>query len=183
MRVSILGPTNLVKFASILQVPQKEIEQKGQEIGKALADGKHQVRVVFNYAGMLKLIGDSCQKQGGQVEMLYTTNDYDWDTKGYLPFLKEAQKTTESPSWHDMLLSLVRETDVVLCAGLSAGVFAELAYMKWDHQESKGHVKALLGIKELLRGGRFPPEMSKDLAGLIRIVPCAKLKAALDALR
>jgi hypothetical protein len=123
MKVSILGPTNLNKFSKITGKSQEEIETIAKSIGKIIAENKCNLVVVFNYAGMLKLVGDSYKKNKGKLEMLYTENDYDWDTKIYMNYFKEADIKTKKDSWHDMLLSLVTDSDLVICAGLSAGVF------------------------------------------------------------
>ena len=125
------------KFSKLINKPINEIENISKEIGKVIAKNKFQLVVVFNYSGMLKIIGDSYKKEGGELEMLYTENDEDWETKRYMKNLNEANIKTKKESWHDMLLSLVKDSDLVLCAGLSSGVFAELAYIKWNYQEKK----------------------------------------------
>ncbi|MBW3016899.1 hypothetical protein KY316_00880 [Candidatus Woesearchaeota archaeon] len=73
-----------------------------------------------------------------------------------------------------MLLTLVTDSDLVICAGLSAGTFAELGYMKWNYQEKKGKVKALIGIKELLNSGKVPSEF-EDMSNIIVISSVADL--------
>ncbi|MCD4694352.1 hypothetical protein K8R62_03270 [bacterium] len=167
MKISILGPTNLNKFSKITGKSSEEIENIAKSIGKIIAENNHDLVVVFGYAGMLKLVGDSYKENNGKLEMLYTENDYDWETKIYMKYLEEADIKTKKESWHDMLLSLVKDSDLVICAGLSAGVFAELGYMEWNHQENKGNVKKLIGIKELLKNEEFPPEISLDMNNII----------------
>jgi len=163
MRVSLLGPTNIKKFSSIIGKDSAEIEQLAKEIGIILAKKKCELQVVFNLSGMLKMVADAYKSAGGKLTMLYTENDYDWETKPYLPLLKEADKKIKYNTWHDMLLALVSDAEYVVCAGLSAGVFAELAYIKWNHQENKCKIKSLVGIAEFLRDGTFPPEVAYDL--------------------
>jgi hypothetical protein len=141
MKVSLLGPTNMTKFSALLGKPLHEIEALGTEVGQATARSHCSLVVVFNCSGMLRIVGESHKQSGGKLEMLYTDNDYDWETACYKGDLTFADVTIEKESWHDMLLSLVKDSDVVICAGLSAGVFAELAYMKWNYQEKKGKVK------------------------------------------
>lgn len=178
MKVSILGPTNLGKFSNITGKNIEEIETIAKDIGKTLAENECKLVVVFNYSGMIKLVGDSYKKHGGKLEMLYTENDYDWYTDIYMKHLKEANVKTKKESWHDMLLSLVTDSDIVVCAGLSAGVLVELGYMKWNHQENKGKVKALIGIKEFLKNG-FPLEIS-DLNKLIVLTSVKNLQKTVE---
>ena len=175
MKVSILGPTNMKKFSTLTGKTLQDIAKIAKEIGKTLAKNGCEVVCVFNYSGMLRLIGEAYKKEGGKLEMLYTENDYDWDTKPYLGYLKEANHTTKKEGWHDMLLSLVKDSDIVICAGLSAGVFAELGYMKWNYQENKGRVKIIVGIKELLRGEEFPHEGSFGMDTFIHVVSSSEL--------
>ncbi|MBW3016900.1 hypothetical protein KY316_00885 [Candidatus Woesearchaeota archaeon] len=84
MKISIIGPTNMKKFSKIIGRPVPEIEQISKSIGKITAQNNAALVVVFNYSGMLKLIGDAHKKNGGKLEMLYTENDYDWETKPYM---------------------------------------------------------------------------------------------------
>jgi len=179
MKISIVGPTNIKKFCAITGRSMKEIEPKANEIGKIIAEGNHQLVAIFNYSGMIKLVGDSYKKHGGKLEMFYTENDSDWDTEIYMKYLEEADIKTKKDSWHNMLLSLVKDSDIVLCLGLAAGTLAELGYMKWNYQEHKGSVKALIGIKEFLRNGEFPPEISFDMSRLITISSVDELKNTL----
>ena len=182
MKISLLGPTNMENFSKIVGLSLKEIEIKAKKIGMDIAKNNLQL-VVFGYSGMLKLVGDSYRKNGGKLEMLYTENDYDWDTEIYMKHLKEADIKTKKESWHDMLLNLVKDSDIVICAGLSAGVFAELGYMKWNYQENKGKVKALIGIKEFLRNGEFPPEISSDMNKFMIVSSVEDLDKTLKSLR
>jgi hypothetical protein len=170
MKVSLLGPTNMKKFSILIKKDMGEIEKISASIGEILAEKKMDLVVVFNYDGMLKLVGDSYMKKGGKIEMLYTENDYDWETKPYMKNLPLASKKVKTPSWHDMLLKLVSDSDIVICAGLSSGVMAELAYMKWNHQDGKGKVRKLIGIKELLRNDEFPPEITFDIKDITTVV-------------
>ena len=180
MRVSLLGPTNLKKFASIIEKDEADIAQLAKDLGTSLAKQNCQLHVVFNLSGMLKLVADAYKAAGGKLTMLYTENDYDWETKPYLSNLQEGDKTVKYPSWHDMLLSLVTDSDIVICAGLSAGVMAELGYMKWNYQEKKGKVKWLIGIKEFLRDGQFPPEIGMDMSNLVKICSVEKLHESIE---
>jgi len=175
MKIAVIGPTNIEKFSRLINKPIDEIKKNSAEVGEILAKNSSGLVVVFNYSGMLKLVGDSYRKNGGKLEMLYTENDYDWETKIYMKHLEEADKKTKKDSWHDMLLSLVADNDVVVCAGLGAGVLAELCYIKWNFQEKKGKLRALIGVKEFLRNGEFPQEISYDLDKLIKIVEIKEL--------
>ena len=179
MKASILGPTNMKKFSNIIGKSVNEIENIAKNIGKILADNKIQLVTMFNYSGMLKVICDVYKEKGGKLEILYTENDYDWDTDIYMDNLKEADIKTKKDSWHDLLLSLVKEVDIVICAGLSAGGLTELGYMKWNFQENKGNAKALIGIKELLRNGELPPEISYDLGNVVSVVSIKELDKTL----
>lgn len=181
MKVSILGPTNIEKFSKIVGISLEETKKISKELGKIIAKSNHEIVVVFNYSGMLRLIGDSYKEnEGEKLTMLYTENDYDWDVNCYMDNLKEANNKIRKQSWHDMLLSLIKDSDVVVCAGLSAGGLVELGYMKWNKQEGKGKVKTLIGIKEFLRDGKFPPEIEFDLRDIIKICSVSELGKVLN---
>lgn len=181
MKVALIGPTNMQKLSTIIGKSVADVESLARDVGKVLAQSKCQLVVGFNYSGMIKLVGDEYKKDGSKLEMLYTENNADWDTDIYKKHLQDADIKTKKASWHDLLLSLVSDVDVVLCAGLSAGVLGELAYMKWNFQESKGNVKKLIGVKELLRNGEFPPEIQYDLNKMIVISSVKELDKILKS--
>ncbi|MSU56091.1 MAG: hypothetical protein EXS51_02160 [Candidatus Taylorbacteria bacterium] len=182
MHISLLGPTNLIKFSALTKLSSEEVARLAEATGKATAGAGATLTIVFNYAGMLSLVGEAHKKAGGALRMLYTqkTDSTDWETAPYEHYLKEADETKKLASWHHMLLSLVSDADIVVCAGLSAGVLAELAYMKWNVAEKRGRVQKLIGIKELLRDGHFPAEIETDLRDLIKIIPVAELTKTLS---
>jgi len=180
MKVSLIGPSNVEKLSQIIGKSTNQIESIATDIGHALAKNNCQLVVIFDYVGMLQLVGNPFKERGGKLEMLYTKNDYDWYTDIYMKYLKDADVKTKKDSWHDLLLSLIKDSDLVICAGLSAGVFTEMGYMKWNFQERKGNVKALIGIKELLPGGKMPKELTHDKMGeMIKIISVNDLQKTL----
>ena len=181
--IGLIGPTNLKKFCAIMGRSESEVKMLANAIGGATARAGATLNVVFNYAGMLELIGEAHKANGGKLRMLYTDNTEkpsDWDSAPYISNLSRVTDKVKFPNWHEMLLSLVSDSEVVLCAGLSAGVFAELAYIKWNTVEHRGKVKKLIGIKELIRTGDFPPEITADLRPLITITPATALASVLE---
>jgi hypothetical protein len=180
MKVSLIGPSNIEKLSQIIGKSPDRIKNISAEMGRTLAKNGCQLVVVFDYVGILQLVGGPFKSNGGKLEMLYTENDYDWYTDIYTKYLKEADIKTKKDSWHDLLLSLIKDSDLVICAGLSAGVFTEMGYMKWNFQERKGNVKALIGIKELLPGGKMPKELTHDKMGeMIKIISVNDLQKTL----
>ena len=179
MKVSLIGPTNVEKLSKIIGKPIEEIEKIARQVGETLAKNDCELVVIFNYSGLIKIVGNSYKQAGGKLEMLYTENDYDWDTDIYMKNLDEADLKVKKPSWHDVLLGLVTDSDVVVCVGLSAGGLAELGYMKWNYQDKKGKVKKLIGVKELLRNDEFPPEISLDMKDIITICSVNDLDQAI----
>ncbi len=180
MLVSLIGPTNIGKFSEIIGKPVPEIKSLAKAVGESLAKSGAKLLVGFNYSGMIRLVGDAYKTAGGkELQIVYTENDWDWDTQPYLSSVKLADKAIKQEDWHKLLHFLVTEPDFVVCAGLSAGVMAEIGYMKWNYQESKGMVKKLIGIKPLLRDGKFPPEFEFDMKEIISYAEPKDLAKAL----
>ncbi|OHA27883.1 MAG: hypothetical protein A3D56_01550 [Candidatus Taylorbacteria bacterium RIFCSPHIGHO2_02_FULL_45_35] len=175
MKISLIGPTNIDNLSKATGRSVAEIETLAAEIGRELAIGGHELTTMYNYGGMLKVAGDAYRKAGGKLRMLYTRNDFDWETVPYLSNLAFADIQLETKDWHELLWTLITKTDVVLCVGLSSGVFTEMGYMNWNFQEKKG-AKALVGIKELIRGGEFPIELTLQMRDFARVVPFSELK-------
>jgi hypothetical protein len=53
--------------------------------------------------------------------------------------------------------------------------------MKWNYQEKKGNVKAMVGIKEFLPRG-FPPEISYDMKNMIKMTTIKDLDKTIKSL-
>lgn len=169
MKISIIGPTNVENLSKTTGLSVTQITDIAESIGRRFAEVGIELITMFNYRGMLKLVGDSYVKHGGKLTMLYTDNDQDWETKPYMDNIKYSDNPVRTKDWHDLLLTLVTNTDVVLCLGLSSGVFTEMGYINWNFQEKKG-AKALIGVRELIRGGEFPIEIVSQMGEFAKIV-------------
>ena len=143
------------KFCRLTGLTREQAGEKAAAVGTAIAGAGHELRVVFNYGGMLKLVGDAYKEAGGELSMIATRNDYDWDVEHYLEDL------------------------AVVCAGLSSGVLVELGYMKWNVQDERGKVKRIILVEDLLRDGRLPPEIGENLAGLAVTVKASGIRQVL----
>ena len=181
--MSLIGPTNLKKFYAITGRSESDVKMLANAIGAATARSGATLNVIFNYAGMIELVGEAHKANGGKLRMLYTDNTEkpsDWDSAPYISNLSRVSEKVKFGSWHETLLSLVSESEVILCCGLSAGVYAELAYIKWNTVDHRGKVKKLIGIKEFLRTGDFPPEITMDLKEMITLTPATALAQVLE---
>ena len=163
MKISILGATNLDKLSTYLGKSVSELETCFNDIGKSLGENSCTAVTVFNISGSLKSVSESCKYHGGRHEILMTKNDYDWDVEPYLSNLPKPSdniEIVEKKSWHDMLISLVGDYELIIVCGLSLGVMVELGYVKWNVQDKKGSLKKILFIEELLPNGILPPEIT-----------------------
>jgi hypothetical protein len=183
MKVSILGPTNMKKFSKIMELPEEDIESKARVIGRILAKHDCEVYITFNYEGMAKLIGDAYKQNNGKLKMLFTKDESWIHTEKLLENLKEAEETIEYADWHEITAHIVSDSDVVICCGLSAGVFLELGYMKYNVQFEKGKIKSLICIPELIRDGKLPPELEVELDKILDVVPIADLDKFLEKMK
>lgn len=183
MKVSILGPSNMKKFSKLTGKSFEEWNKIAKDIGKTLAESGCEVVLLYDYITIRKVIGDEYKKNGGKLTMLWTDKDKYWQTKRALPLLKYADKKIKKKDWTDTLFSLVSDSDVVLVCGLSTGVFVELGFMKFSLREGKQYVKKIIGIKELLRGNRFPPEIDHDLKKITEYVSYKDLGKVLKRIR
>ena len=111
--------------------------------------------------------------------MLYTESDEPWNARDFMKNLRYADRIVKKKDWNAILLSLVNDNDAIVCTGLSMGVFVELGFLRWSYEEGRSKVKMVVGIKELLRKGTFPPEITFDLKNLLKICPVRKLKNCL----
>ncbi|MFC1775175.1 hypothetical protein ACFLZN_02570 [Nanoarchaeota archaeon] len=182
MKISILGPTSFKNFAKCIDAIPDRIHSNAREVGRVIAKNKFELITMFNYQGMLKFVSESYKENGGKLTMRYTENDKDWDNCVYMNNLSEDNNNVKCDSWHDLLLKLVSDSEVVVCCGLSLGVYVELGYMKWNYQDKKGNVKHLIFIKEFLKDGVLPKEISLNMGDIVKIVSVNDLTTFLHSL-
>jgi hypothetical protein len=171
------------KFSKLTGKSASEWHKIAKSIGKILADAGCEVVLLYDYITIRQVIGEEYKKHGGKLTMLWTDKDEYWQTKKALPLLKYADKKIKKKNWTDTLFSLVSDVDVVLVCGLSTGVFVELGFMKFSLREGKQYVKKIIGIKELLRDKKFPPEIDQDLKKITEYVSYKDLGKVLNRIR
>lgn len=170
IKVGIIGPTNIPKLSKLTRKPQEFLLEKAQLIGKILAEANCELWINSD-KGMLVAIGRAYKDFGGKkLVILYPEKGEPWPKEHTKPYIKNADELRKEPNWFWSNYNVTALPDLVICVGLSAGTLSELAYIKWNHQLKCGSLKKLIGIKELLRDGRFPPEIEVDIKDIIQYV-------------
>jgi len=183
LKVGIIGPTNLQKLSRLTKKPIGFFFQKAKKIGKILAETGWELWLNSD-KGMAEKIAKSYKKhEGKKLVILYPGKAEPWPNKHTTPYLKYADHLRKEPNWFWTNYNVTAIPDFCICVGLSAGTLSELAYIKWNHRLKRGNLKKLITIKELLRGGRLPPEIEEDVKGkLIYINKAEELKKILKKL-
>lgn len=173
-KVGVIGPTNVPKVAKITGKPQEFFLEKAESIGKVLAEKNCEVWVNSD-KGMLVAVGRAYKEAGGKkLVVLYPEKGEPWPKEHAKPYVRYADELRKEPNWFWSNYNVVTLPDLCVCAGLSAGTLSELAYIKWNRQLGCGNLKKLLGVAELLRDNRFPPEIEIDIKDIIEYIPRAE---------
>ncbi len=173
-KVGIIGPTNLKKLTKLTKKPASFFLRKAEEIGKILAESGCELWVNSD-RGMANNIARNYKKNSGKkLVILYPHQSEPWPKKHALPYKKIADKLRKEQNWFLTNYNVVTIPDLCVCVGLSAGTLSELAYIKWNHQLKRGNLKKLIAIKELLRGGKLPPEIEVDVKRILTYLKKAK---------
>ena len=107
------------------------------------------------------------KNKGKKLVILYPAKGEPWPNKHASPYKKYADRLKKEPNWFWTNYNVVALPDICICVGLSAGTLSELAYIKWDHQLKRGNLKRLIGIRELLRDRKLPPEIEVDVKKIL----------------
>lgn len=170
IKVGIIGPTNILKLSKLTRKPKKFLLEKAQLIGKILAETNCELWINSD-KGMLVAVGRAYKKFGGKkLVVLYPDKGEPWPKEHAKPYIKYANELRKESNWFWSNYNVVTLPDLCICVGLSAGTLSELAYIKWNYQLECGNLKKLIGIKELLRGGRLPPEIEEEIKGVIQYI-------------
>ena len=183
IKVGIIGPANIQKISKLTGKPADFFLDRGDKIGKILAESGCELWVNSD-KGMLAKIARSYKKNNGKkLVILYPEKGEPWPKDHAEPYRKHADEIRKEPNWFWSNYNVVSMPDVCICAGLSAGGLSELAYIKWNYSLKCGNLKRLIAIKELLRGGKLPPEIEYDIREiLIYINKTEELKELLEKL-
>ena len=167
IKVGVIGPTNLPKLSKLTGKPKNFFLEKAKLLGKILAEAGCELWINSD-KGMLVAVGRAYKKSGGKkLVVLYPDKGVPWPKEHAKPYIKYADELRKEPNWFWSNYNVVSLPDLCVCVGLCAGALSELAYIKWNHQLKCGHLKKLVGIKELLRNGKFPPEIEADVKDIL----------------
>jgi len=167
LRIGIIGPTNILKLSKLTKKPVGFYLQKAEEIGKILSEMNCELWVNSD-KGMAENVAQSYKRHNGKkLVVLYPQKGEPWPNKHAKPYIKYADKLRKEPNWFWANYNIVSMPDICLCVGLSAGTLSELAYIKWNCQFKKNRPKKLVVIKELIRGGKLPPEIEVDVKDVL----------------
>lgn len=181
LKISIIGPTNIQKLSKLTKKPVSFFLQKAEKIGKFLAENECELWINSD-RGMTENIAKSYKKnKGKKLVILYPGRAEPWPNKHATPCKKYADKLKKELNWFWANYNVVALPDICICVGLSAGALSELAYIKWNCQLKRGNLKRLIGIRELLRGKKLPPEIEVDVKKiLVYINKVKELKQLLE---
>lgn len=170
LKIGIIGPTNIQKLSELTLKPVDFFLRKAEKIGKILAENGAELWINGD-KGMLVGIARAYRKNNGKkLVILWPQRPEPWPSEHTRPYIKYADEIRKEPNWFWSNYNVVALPDICICVGLSAGALSELAYIKWNYQFKIGNLKKLIAIKELLRGGKLPPEIEFDIKGIITYI-------------
>ena len=181
LRVGIIGPTNLPKLSKLTKKPIKLLLNKAQLVGRILAEEGCECWINSD-KGMLVAVGREYKKSGGKkLVVLYPDKGEPWPKEHAKPYIRYADELRKERNWFWSNYNVTALPDLCICIGLCAGGLSELAYIKWNYTLKCGNLKKLIGVRELLRNGKFPPEIEADIKNIVQYIDKAEdLKKLLE---
>ena len=167
LKIGIIGPTNMEKLVWLTKKSSRFFLEKAESIGKTIAKLGHELWVNSD-GGMIRYVAHSYKEHGGKrLVMLYPKKGEPWPNTHAKVYLKHADILSPQRNWFWANYGVVAIPDVCICVGLSAGTLSELAYIKWNYQFSRGNMKRLIAIQELMRGERLPLEIEVEIRHIL----------------
>jgi len=167
LKVGVIGPTNLEKLSAITGKSADFYLERANKIGKILAETDCELWVNSD-KGMIFNTGKSYKENNGKkLVVIYPHKPEPWPQEHAIPYKENADEVKKMSNWFLANYSVVTDTEVCICAGLSAGTLSELAYIKWNCQFKQGNLKKLIAVRELLRERKLPPEIELDVKDVL----------------
>ena len=179
-KVGIIGPTNMEKLSSLTGKSEEFLLKEAETVGKIVASYGYELWVNSD-GGMVSAVARGYKGGGGKkLVILYPKKGEPWPNKHAKHHVQYADRVSEQRNWFWTNYQVVTTPDICICVGLSAGTLSELAYIKWNIQFHRGHLKKLMVIQELVRGKKIPPEIEVEVEDILLYVKDAKeVKSAL----
>lgn len=169
--VGIIGPTDLGKLSFLLAKPREFLLEKAAQVGKLLAENNCELLVNAEDGSLLFWVAKAYKEHGGKKLIILTPRrGSPWPIAETSAHRAIADEVVEVADWFRANHAVVSRPSLVVCMGLSAGTFSELAYIKWDDQFHRGNLKKLVVIQELIREKELPPELAINIAPLVEYI-------------
>lgn len=167
VKVGLTGPANLKKLSRNIGKPISFLHARAVAIGKGIASSGAELWVNSD-KGMIMETALAYKKNGGKkLTILFPEKGEPWPNEHAKVFVKLADALKKEPNWFWTNYNVVSLPDICVCMGMSAGTFSELAYIKWNIQFKKGHLKKLIVLKETTRGGKLPQELENEFKNVL----------------
>jgi len=167
LKVGLIGPTNIQKLSKLTKKPVSFYIKKTKEIGKLLAELNCEVWINSDKGMAINIAKYYKQNGGKKLVILFPNSSQPWPNKHAYPYKKYADVIRKEPNWFWTNYNVTAIPDLCVCVGLSAGIFSELAYIKWNYQLKRGKLKKLIAIRELLRERKLPSEIEFDIRRIL----------------
>lgn len=167
LKVGVIGPSNVVKLQKILGKPVEELTERAQAVGRILAQASCELWVNADGGMLLAAYKEYLDFQGPNLVMLYPQLAEPWPNEHTQEFLRYARETRRELDWFWCNYNVIHLTDLCICVGLSNGTLGELADIGFDVRFKMSGLKHLIGLRELLREGRFPFEIEIEVASIL----------------
>jgi hypothetical protein len=177
MKVSILGVGDVSKISRHSDVPASELKVLIDSLGKFLADNGYEI-VIIPDRGVPLEVAKSYKKHNGKcVHGFVPKKDKRFGIEHIKPNLSILDKEIVVASWYDANGEIAAAGDVCIAIGLSPGIIAEVALLKY-HYRYKGSKTKLIWFLNTI-SSKIPPEIAEEipityvnnLADLAEILP------------
>jgi len=164
MKITIIGAGDLESIYNHTRVSKKELDELLKDVVDYLVEIKAEIIILpargipYNIAQMYK------EKKGKKVIGVIPAKCpfYGKYTKDIIePYLDVIDEVIKFDSWYDADGNIASLGDATLCLGISAGVMAEIAEMKYNIKYRKSKTKLIIFDKTFSK--RLPDEMEKDI--------------------
>ncbi|PJE69445.1 MAG: hypothetical protein COU98_02020 [Candidatus Staskawiczbacteria bacterium CG10_big_fil_rev_8_21_14_0_10_38_10] len=163
LKIGVIAPTNIKKLSKLTNKSVSFFIDKTKEIGKILAEIDCELWVNSDKGIIFEIAKSYKKNKGKKLVVLYPGKGEPWPNIHTEPYKRYADELRKEKNWFWANYNIIALTDICICAGLSAGVLSELAYIKWNCQLKRGNLRKLIAIKELLRSKKLPPEIEVDI--------------------
>ncbi len=162
MKISILGTGDLTKIPRFTKISEKELKKFITDLGKLIAQKGHELVIIPDRGIPIEVAKAYKQNKGKKLYGIVPRKDKKFGTKHIRPYLNLIDESIEVDSWYDANGEIAASGDVCIVIGMSPGIMAEIALLKYHYRYFKSKTRLVIFRNTI--SSPIPKEIEEEIS-------------------